>query len=408
MHERKLFTIGAVVLLLIAALWLTGGCSDDDDTDETPLASSRSYQGHATDADINNFVREYQHAVGTRLDDCQTCHRGGTVLDDEAEEFRANPCDFCHFIIHAPDGWTDLPTTYAETLNPYGTAYDAAGRNAAAVGAIAGVDSDGDGYTNEDEIADLRYPGDPGSNLGLALCPVLTVGIDEIRAMPAHTQFTLANANKQQFDFYATYTGVKIGALLEELGVDLTGATGIDLLAPDGFTKSFTVEQITEQYPSHRFFSGFGVDELGADCAFVEYPAETYDYAYNDVITDEQWHLLAYAREGQDLEPCYPDPASGRIVGEGPFRNVCPPGSDDDALNQPDRGKDWDTSGCTLHEWDYVSAKDHNAGAMVKGVVIIRINPMPDDCEEFDIINGGWAMVDAEQILIYGHGVDAR
>ena len=77
-------------------------------------------------------------------------------------------------------------------------------------------------------------------------------------------------------------------------------------------------------------------------------------------------------------------------------------------VNRPDRGKNWDTSGCPADGWNYVSDKDHNAGRMVKGVVIIRINPMPDGCEEFDIINGGWAMIDEGSILIYGHNVEGE
>jgi len=56
-------------------------------------------------------------------------------------------------------------------------------------------------------------------------------------------------------------------------------------------------------------------------------------------------------------------------------------------------------------EWNYDYEKDHNAGSMVKGTVIIRINPMLSGCEEFDIINGGWAMIDASVILIYGYNV---
>jgi len=393
----------------IAGAFVVAGCSDDDDDPAAPvIESSRSYQGHATDADINAFVRTYQHTVGTRLDDCQTCHRGATVLDEEQGEVRANPCDFCHYVIHPPTDWTGLPEDFAETLNAYGAAYAAAGRNEAAVQAIAGADSDGDGYTNAQEIQDLRYPGDAGSYPGLPLCPVLTVTMAELRAMPSHSQFGLANTNKQQFDYYANYTGVKIKDLLEAKGIDLAGATSVDVLAPDGFAHSFTVAQITEPFPAHRFFSGFGAADLGVDCGFVEYPAETHDYAYGDLIAGEQWHILAYEREGVALEASYLDPSSGRIEGEGPYRNIIPPGATDDALNQPDRGKNWDTSSCTLHEWDYLAAKDHNAGSMVKGAVILRINPMPTGCEEFDIINGGWAMVDAEEILIYGHGVEAR
>ena len=406
--KAAFWTFALILLLAVASVPVFTGCSDDDDPAGPVIGSSRSYQGHATDADINAFVRVYQHTVGTRLDDCQTCHRSATVLDEEQDEVHANPCDFCHFVIHPPADWTGLPAGFDETLNAYGAAYAAAGRNEAAIRAIAGADSDHDGYSNADEIADLRYPGDEGSYPGLPLCPVVTVTMAELRALPAHTQFGLANTTKQQFDYYANYTGVKIKDLLDAYGVDLTGATSIDVLAPDGFAHSFTLEQITSPFPAHRFFPGFGAADLGVDCGFVEYPAQTHGYAYGDVITDEQWHILAYEREGVALEPSYLDPSSGRIEGEGPYRNIIPPGSADDALNQPDRGKNWNTSGCTLNEWDFLSAKDHNAGSMVKGAVILRINPMPEGCEEFDIINGGWAMVDAEEILIYGHGVDAR
>jgi hypothetical protein len=297
----------------------------------------------------------------------------------------------------------------AQALNPYGVAYDGAGRSTEALQTIAGFDSDGDGYSNEVEIDELRYPGDDASQPGQSICSAVKVTMDELQQMPSHTQFGLANTTKQQFDFYATYTGVKIAILLDEMGVDLSGATSVDVMAPDGYARSFTVEQITEQYPDHRFWTGFDVDALGADCAFVEYPSETYGLGHGDwigqVTGHEQWHILAYQRGGQSLERSYLDPIAGKINGEGPFRNVIPPGSDDDDLNTPDRGKNQDNTGCTLREWDFDGNKDHNAGGMVKAAVIIRINPMPTSCEEFDIMNGGWAFIDEEAILVYGHGV---
>ncbi len=399
----------ALTILISAAGAAIGiGCSDDTSTNPTEIISSRSYQGHATDADINSFVKTYPHTVGTRLDDCQTCHKGGAVNDGEGDVW-ANACDYCHYVIHPPAGWSGLPESFEETLNPYGAAYNDAGRNAGGLDDIAGLDSDNDGYTNTEEISELRYPGDDGSYPGLDICPMITLTMAELKAMPPHTQFGLANTTKQQFDFYATYTGVKIVDILAEKGIDLTGATSIDILAPDGYAKSFTLAQITEQYPDHRFFSGFGVEDLGTDCAFVEYPDETYGLAYGEWIGEElgheQWHILAYEREGLPIEESYLDPVTGRIEGEGPFRNVIPPGSPDDDLNTPDRGKNAETSGCMLPEWNYDYEKDHNASSMVKGTVIIRINPMPEGCEEFDIINGGWAMIDAAVILIYGHNV---
>ena len=51
------------------------------------------------------------------------------------------------------------------------------------------------------------------------------------------------------------------------------------------------------------------------------------------------------------------------------------------------------------------NATDHNAGAMVRGVIAIRIDPMPAGVEEFDYMNGGWAYINANQLIIYGYNV---
>jgi hypothetical protein len=87
------------------------------------------------------------------------------------------------------------------------------------------------------------------------------------------------------------------------------------------------------------------------------------------------------------------------LNGEGPYRVVVPqsrPGA-------PDRGSSFPTD----HNdgWDYDSGKDHNAGLCVRGVVAIRINPLPAGYEEFDWKNGGWALIEKRQLLVYGAGV---
>ena len=70
---------------LVLLMGLLINCSNDDPLAPDEIRSSRSYQGHASDTDINNFVRAYTHTVGTRLDDCQTCHRGGEVTSDRGQ-----------------------------------------------------------------------------------------------------------------------------------------------------------------------------------------------------------------------------------------------------------------------------------------------------------------------------------
>ena len=408
----SIYQVYTVIFTLLVGFLFAINCSEENTGPVGEVISSRAYQGHASDADIDNFVKNYPHIVGTRLDDCQACHKGGTVIDDESDPVEINPCDYCHLIQNPPAGWTGLPATTEETLNRYGEDYNNAGRDREAISSIASQDSDGDTYFNSEEIADLRYPGDANSHPGLELCPVVTVTMREIQNMPRHSQFMLMNATKQQYDYYATFTGVKIVDLLDEAGVDITGATSIDIMAPDGYSKTFTIDQITQQYPDHRFYPGFGVADLGTDCAFVEYPDETYGLSWGDYIGaelgQEFWHIIAYERDGETLEKAYPDPSTGKIIGAGPLRNIIPPGCETDDYNRPDRGKNQDNSGCSQPEWDFDYNVDHNAHNAVKATVIIRINPTDTDCEEFDIINGGWAMVDGSFIIIYGHGVTSN
>ena len=68
-----------VVSVVCGAAVLGAACSSDDQSGD--IVSSRSYRGHENDVDITNFVNVYPATVGTRLDDCQTCHRGGTFTE---------------------------------------------------------------------------------------------------------------------------------------------------------------------------------------------------------------------------------------------------------------------------------------------------------------------------------------
>ncbi|HLA40168.1 MAG TPA: hypothetical protein VJ417_09230, partial [Candidatus Glassbacteria bacterium] len=139
-------------------MWGVAGYGDGSNGPSQGLVSSRAYKGHATDPDMNHFVSIYPSTAGTLLDDCQTCHTGGDVTFGGKSGFR-NACDFCHYIPFPDSAATGQPSTYAQTLNGFGLAYKHAGRNREAIEAIAELDSDGDGYSNEAEISDGRYPG---------------------------------------------------------------------------------------------------------------------------------------------------------------------------------------------------------------------------------------------------------
>ncbi len=389
------------LLLLITCLL---GCSEDDIKDHF---SSRAYKGHESDVDMNHFATAYPATIGTRLDDCQTCHTGGTFTFDKGGQtvtVYTNPCDFCHLIQHpSPDYNEPQPTGTAQTLNPYGAQYVGAGRSVEALSEIGSADADGDGFTNDEEITDSKYPGDANSKPGQEVAPAVTFTMAELQGLAAHDQFLLANSHKQEYDDYASYRGVRIVDLLTAAGVDPTdtGIQGITVFAPDGYMKDFPSAEILYPFPAGLYFAGLDNATLGPQCGFVNYP-DTLPEGLVDggESPGEQWLTLAYQRDGLAMEICNLDITSGRINGEGPFRIVVPQSDP----GMPDRGSKYSPTECDDGH-DYDDSKDHNAGAMVRGVTGIRINPLPAGYEDFDHQNGGWAFIDSASVIVYGYGI---
>jgi hypothetical protein len=82
----------------------------------------------STPEHLSEFNAKYKTS-GSRLDGCQTCHTSSSPSK--------------------------------ENLNPYATDYATADHD---FGAVEGKDSDGDGFSNIDEIKALTFPGDPNDN----------------------------------------------------------------------------------------------------------------------------------------------------------------------------------------------------------------------------------------------------
>lgn len=385
----------AVPLLFFTSFCLIWGCSSSDSDDTVELVSSRSYSGHESDADANHFVNVYPDTVGTRLDDCQTCHRAGVEGTDTERIF--NSCDYCHLLEFPDDRLvTGVPAGFEDTLNPYGMDYYLAGRNRDALFAIENEDSDGDGFANVAEIDDLRYPGDATSKPDQPLALTVTLNRPEIDAMPWNEQFMLMNTTKQQYDDYVTYGGVTILDLLTEAGIDLTGAEGITVYAPDGFGKDFSMAEINRIYPKGTFYMTPEFDNPEKE--LVDYPPSVPEYvADEEEIPDSLRLMLALERNGEPLIPAYYDGETGRLEEEGPYRLIMPQKDP----SRPDRGS---RSEEFNDGWDFDEDIDHNAGSCVRGACVIRINPMPAGYEEFDWKNG-WSLIEEEKVIIYGHGV---
>jgi hypothetical protein len=369
-------------------------------------ASSRAYVGHENDLDINNLIRHYPKAAGTRLDDCQTCHRGGIKGTDTEREY--SPCGYCHLLQYPnPKYKTGVPADYEATLNAYGLAYESAGRTIEALADVAKLDSDGDGFENGAEIAALRYPGDAASRPGQAMAPFVSLTWHEIHKLPTLKQFMLMNATKEPTDDYVTYTGVRILDLLAAAGVDIKGIKGITVFAPDGYSIDDTIDEVTRPFPQGFFYTGPAAIK-NKEKAFVKYP-ERIPPAVADAkeIPGQPWLLLAFEREGKPLDASSYEKGTGRLAGEGPYRLVKPQRDlmgDPSKPGRPDRSS---KARAFNDGWDFNPKIDHNAGACVRGVCVIRVNPMPDGFEEFDWKNG-WPLITERRIVIYGRGVSKK
>jgi hypothetical protein len=393
-------SIGLLVLAA-SALILAGWTLRTGSIQET--VSSRAYVGHENDADMRAFIRQYPAAAGTRLDDCQTCHRGGVKDTDTEREY--SPCSYCHLLVYPNARYaTGIPRTAADTLNAYGLAYKDAGRRFEAFAAIDGQDSDGDGSRNGAEIADLRNPGDPASRPGLPRAATATLGWEEIRKLPVQSQFMLMNTTKEATDDYVLFKGVRIIDLLSAAEVYLTGVTGITVFAPDGYSIDYSLEDIQAPFPRGIFYAEPRAFE-GTEKAFVKYPADLPAGVMDrKAIPGEPWLLLAYERNGTALDPSSYEKGTGRLAGEGPYRLVKPQrdlSGDPAKPGRPDRSQKSKVFG---DGWDYVRGIDHNAGACVRGACVIRVNPMPEGYEEYDWKNG-WPLIGEKKVVVYGRGI---
>jgi hypothetical protein len=425
MHGKTKVFLGLTLALaagFLAAQVALQGCSSSEGTTDgggggdgsvidsgTPDGgqhSSRSYKGHATEVDPDRLVNAYPKLVGTRLDDCQTCHTGGTVQIADAGTYH-NQCNFCHDYALSDPRPVGAPASFEDTLNGFGKAYLTAGRKIESFKLIEQLDSDNDTYKNIDEINGLFYPGDLNSHPGQPVAPSITLNWDQITGMTYFQQFLMMNANRQLEDTYNTYQGVKLIDLLNALGVDLTAATGVTVLAADGFEQAYTMDQVKNGFTQPTWYSELqkGGTKLG-DKGFVVYAdSSTWPSGLTDEgpIPGDHYLMIAYKRDGgQLLEPGYLDAISGKIMGEGPYRSILPQAK----AGRPDRGSKETPVG---DGYDYDKNLDHNAGACAKVVVAIRVDPMPTGYEPFDWVSaGGWAYVNAKQLVVYGTGVTAK
>lgn len=354
---------------------------------------------HQGELDSDNFTALYPDKAGTKLDACNLCHSGGSYLSANGSTVTLGSCQWCHYITdYKPNNNID------QTLNPYGLAYRTAGRTRNGLEAIGTDDSDGDGYTNEEEIDAIRFPGDAKDDPSKIQAPYRVYSRVDLEALPQHTQLLLMNATKST-DYYAQYTGVTLAQLLKNAGAR-AGTTSITAISPDGFAQLHPIEadpspsmySVNELYPEAAFHYNEIADITRNPDGWCDYRSPwVAGRTEGEIIVNPDGNrlILAVARDNQDLLPGVLN-ESNKLDGEGPFRVVppqktpCPPDQRSTASTQ-------------ALPWPHNRNLDHNAGFATRSTTMIRVEPLPAGTTDIDPLEAGWAFVDESKLLVYGN-----
>lgn len=361
--------------------------------------SLAAYQHGGQQNDSVLFTAVYADKAGTKLDSCTLCHSGGTATVGGKTTVYGN-CQWCHYKYgyHAPHG--DIQ----ETLNAYGKDFMGNGRSQAAIIAIADLDSDGDGYSNQIEIAAGRYPGDANDDPSKVAAPYRVYTLEQLEEMEQHGQFLLMNASKSD-DSYVEYSGVPMSVLLNKARI-LPSATKITVFSPDGYSMVHplamdpdpSMYHVNGTYPQSIFYYDTQADMAeNPGIGWCNYSAPSCEGRNpGDIIYNEGGlqMLLAFEREGEYLTPGVLGP-SNKLDGEGPFR-VVPPQKNP---GPPDQRS---TASNPALPWPYDSTLDHNAGSSARSATMIRVEPLPTGTTDIDILEAGWNYIDAKKVIVYG------
>ena len=355
---------------------------------------------HMGEIDSANFLAVYPEKAGTKLDSCNLCHSGGPYVSNGKTTILGS-CQWCHYTTSY--GTKSTPATLDATLNPYGMDYKLHGRSADAVNAIAGLDSDGDGYTNTEEIAAVRYPGDKADDPTKVPAPYRVFTREQLLHKPQHSQFLLMNASKSD-DYYAQYSGVTLESLLDD--VLLGSATGTTVYSPDGFSQHHplypdpapSLYHIFGDYPAATYYYNETADMAkNPTTGWCRYDAPSAAGRSNGdpiVNPDGLKLLLAITRDGANLTTGVLN-TQNKLDGEGPFR-VVPPQKLPGPPDQRSTVTGW------TGVWPYDVNADHNAGFSTRTTTIIKVEPLPEGTTDINLLEAGWPYVDDAKIVVYG------
>ncbi len=346
---------------------------------------------HQGERDSIHFLKAYPGKAGSKLDQCALCHSGGS-LEKNGSTVVLGSCQWCH----SKYGY-DRKGPLAETLNGYGRDFLKAGRDGAAIAAIAGIDSDGDGFGNLEEIAADRFPGNAADDPKKVAAPLRVYTRAQLEAFPQHTQFLLQNAAKSE-DGYAEFSGVTMEALLGDAGI-MDSATGITVFSPDGWSQYHPLRAHDDpaMYPVFGTYPAAKFHHLAAAAGFCDYGAPSCRgrrHGEDIHVAGGLRLLLALKREGAPLAAAVLG-KDNKLEGEGPYRVIVP----QRIPSPPDRSS---KSSEQVGPWPYQAGWDHNAGSSTRSVTLIRVEPLLAGTTDIDSSEAGWKTIDEGKLIIYG------
>lgn len=369
----------------------------------TMALSAQAAYHHGGDTDSELVLQAYPAIAGSKLDNCALCHSGGEYEQKPGVFISMGSCQWCHYSF----GY-DSSGDITSTLNDYGKDFNSNGKDLEALITIEPLDSDGDGFTNAEEITALRYPGNADDDPTKVEAPYQVFTLEELEMMVSHTQVMLMNTHKSG-DFYTEYTGVTMQSLLESAEI-LESATGITAYAPDGWAQYHPLEEDEDPlmyhvygvYPEADYYYDEEADEAiniinGEIIGWCDYSSESLQGLVPFIpiyVPDGLQMLLAYKRDGYYLEKGELS-ADNKLDGEGPFRVVPPQkivGPPDQSVKSPYQDV----------IWPFDDLADHNAGFATRSATIIKVEPLPEGTTDIDVMEAGWDYVDEEKVVVYG------
>ncbi|HTY61952.1 MAG TPA: GEGP motif-containing diheme protein [Acidobacteriota bacterium] len=352
-----------------------------------------AYKGHANDADVNAVLSAYPALKNTAVDSCATCHKSGEVPDSmkQGRMRHESYCGYCHTV------YVRNKRDIKDTLNRYGADYLAAGRGVGAVRALAGKDSDGDGFSNEAEFVKGTNPGDPACDPSAAIAPATVYSAADLRKLSPVVSATvfLNTSHNQAGDFYNRYRGNELYALLRAAGIS-DKAESVDFISLDGFENAFSMEELKKIWPQGAPFLGLGKTESNP-CGWVNYSVAGLDAKK---VLPSMRVLLAFEENGKKIEAATMDAVTGKIKGTGPLRLVVPQFQ----ISPPDLSEYADKS-CrdkVAPEFRFNSSYDHNGGRSSFSIIAIRVNPLPKGTRDFEWEKVRDEFVAQEKLVIFG------